>query len=185
MKDISCNIIEDLVPLYIDDICSDETKKMIKEHLKDCSECQQKLEQMKSNLPLDNMGENFDDSKMLSKLSDKWIKSTKLDTKGGIAIVSFYVFAIIALFVMELMRHQSRLTFDFRYSIAYFALRVVVGIFIGGLMAFLGSRIKRSKKTIIFEFLIIGIPSILMLSSPFLGYIVFNISGKIGRFILY
>ena len=68
MKDISCNIVEDLLPLYVDDICCDETREMIEGHIKGCYECQQKSEQMKYNLPLNNMDNNFEDSKMISKL---------------------------------------------------------------------------------------------------------------------
>ena len=184
MKNISCNIIEDLLPLYVDDVCGDETREIIEEHIKDCRGCRQKLEQMKSNLPLDNMDDNFDDSKIIRKLSDIWVKNTRIDKKAGIIVVVFYVFAIVALFIMEWMNQQAHQTFDFRYSIAHLMFRVFIGISVGGLIAFLGSRPKSSKRGFIFELLIIGIPSILMLSSPFLGYLVFYVNTKISTFIM-
>ena len=31
MKKISCNIIRDILPLYLDDVVSDETKEMVEE----------------------------------------------------------------------------------------------------------------------------------------------------------
>lgn len=33
MKEISCDIIKDILPLYVDDVVSDDTKKMVEEHL--------------------------------------------------------------------------------------------------------------------------------------------------------
>ncbi len=33
MKKISCNIIKDVLPLYLDDVVSEDTKNMVEEHL--------------------------------------------------------------------------------------------------------------------------------------------------------
>lgn len=35
----SCNLIKDLMPLYHDDVCSDDTKATVEEHLAECVEC--------------------------------------------------------------------------------------------------------------------------------------------------
>ena len=35
-----CEIIRDLLPLYVDDVCSTETKELVEKHLKNCNECQ-------------------------------------------------------------------------------------------------------------------------------------------------
>lgn len=44
---ITCNIIEDLLPSYIDQICSEDSCKLVEEHLKTCDECKRKLQEMK------------------------------------------------------------------------------------------------------------------------------------------
>lgn len=44
----NCNIIKDLLPLYVDDVCSDETKAMIVEHLASCESCKKEYEELKS-----------------------------------------------------------------------------------------------------------------------------------------
>lgn len=41
-----CNIIRDVLPLYIDDIVSEDTKKWVKRHLVNCPECAKLLEDM-------------------------------------------------------------------------------------------------------------------------------------------
>ena len=45
---MSCNIIKDLIPLYIDGCCSEESEKMVEEHIKVCDECKKLLEDMKA-----------------------------------------------------------------------------------------------------------------------------------------
>lgn len=34
---ITCNIIEDLLPLYVDDMVSEDSRKLVEEHLKEWS----------------------------------------------------------------------------------------------------------------------------------------------------
>ena len=41
-----CSLIKDLLPLYIDDLCSRESTEIIKNHLKTCSECGKEYEQL-------------------------------------------------------------------------------------------------------------------------------------------
>lgn len=44
---MNCDIIKDLIPLYIDGCCSDESKNVVEEHFKACSECKKLFEEMK------------------------------------------------------------------------------------------------------------------------------------------
>lgn len=41
-KRLPCYIVSDLLPLYQDDILSEQTKKDIDKHLTECRECQKK-----------------------------------------------------------------------------------------------------------------------------------------------
>lgn len=47
MKEINCNVIRDILPLYVDGVVSDDTKKMVEEHLERCEECKKESELMK------------------------------------------------------------------------------------------------------------------------------------------
>lgn len=42
-----CNIIIDLLPLYVEDMVSPETKQFVEEHLSECPECRCELEKMR------------------------------------------------------------------------------------------------------------------------------------------
>ena len=43
-----CEVIRDLLPLYADDICSDKSRGMIEEHLRECPECSGMLEKLRT-----------------------------------------------------------------------------------------------------------------------------------------
>ena len=45
---MNCNIVKDLIPLYIDRCCSEESKKVVEEHIRDCDDCKKLLEDMTS-----------------------------------------------------------------------------------------------------------------------------------------
>lgn len=44
IKKIPCYIVSDLIPLYQDEILSEETKEAIDEHLKQCNDCRKKMD---------------------------------------------------------------------------------------------------------------------------------------------
>ena len=46
MSKISCNVIQDIMPLYVDEIVSEDTKKLVEEHLKECEDCRKEMEKM-------------------------------------------------------------------------------------------------------------------------------------------
>lgn len=36
---LNCKIVEDLLPLYVDNVCSEQSKQAVEEHLKECENC--------------------------------------------------------------------------------------------------------------------------------------------------
>ena len=38
---LSCDVINDLLPLYHDEVCSEESKRIVEEHLKECENCRE------------------------------------------------------------------------------------------------------------------------------------------------
>lgn len=48
---LDCEIIKDLLPLYIDNVCSEASKTAVEEHLKECESCGKELEAMKDSAP--------------------------------------------------------------------------------------------------------------------------------------
>lgn len=53
-KELPCYIVSDLLPLYQDDILSEQTKKDIDKHLNECEECKKKLVAIKMQIDVQN-----------------------------------------------------------------------------------------------------------------------------------
>lgn len=64
---MDCNIIKDLIPLYIDGCCSDETACEVKKHIESCYKCKTVFESMTNSITQD--GATFE-AKKLTKIND-------------------------------------------------------------------------------------------------------------------
>ena len=64
---MNCEIIKDLIPLYIDGCCSKESERAVEEHLSDCSECKKLFEEMKEPTDIIAASESL---KAFSKIND-------------------------------------------------------------------------------------------------------------------
>ena len=66
-----CNVIRDLLPLYVDEVCSLESRKIIEEHLEECSECKAYMESMSDDAPKEQKPiqiDPIDESRKVSSL---------------------------------------------------------------------------------------------------------------------
>ena len=52
MEKIDCNIIRDLLPLYEDNVASQETQELVRGHLADCPACREELRKMRTPISL-------------------------------------------------------------------------------------------------------------------------------------
>nr|WP_230584712.1 zf-HC2 domain-containing protein [Lysinibacillus sphaericus] len=86
MKEIKCTIIQDLLPLYVDDIVSNDTKEMIEQHLQTCQTCQKEYQQMTETLyvPIENKVTLFE------KINKKW-KRKKIILIGGSILTTLFL----------------------------------------------------------------------------------------------
>ena len=50
-----CNIVRDVLPLYFENMVSEDTAAFVKEHLKNCSDCGAELECLKSGMQIDKV----------------------------------------------------------------------------------------------------------------------------------
>lgn len=57
-----CSIVRDILPLYLENMVSDETGAFVKEHLKDCPECTAELEALKVGPKVEKIGSEMRDS---------------------------------------------------------------------------------------------------------------------------
>ena len=93
---VSCEIIKDLLPLYLDGVCSNDSKVMIDEHLVACENCKAELQAMQNSFPLNNVGENLNEAEAVKNLSKRWKKGMKWSLLKGI-LITILVIAALAL----------------------------------------------------------------------------------------
>lgn len=84
---MNCNIVKDLIPLYIDGCCSKESKIAVEEHIRDCNACKKLFEDMRSPSDIVTVAEL---PKTFSKLND-W-KASVLQS-----VLLFVSFALITI----------------------------------------------------------------------------------------
>ncbi len=102
MNRIPCDVIRDLLPLYIDDVCSEKSKLLVEEHLAECEECRYCLEDMKKDLPkvltpeeMDSVDELFAFLKKMGKNTEKLsykIIDRMTVTKATIIVILIFTF---------------------------------------------------------------------------------------------
>ncbi len=52
MSKVSCNVIRDLLPLDIDGVVSEDSKRLVEEHLEGCEECRREKEKLEQAVPV-------------------------------------------------------------------------------------------------------------------------------------
>lgn len=86
-----CHVVEDLLPLYHDGVCSQESNALVEEHLKQCGNCNSLLSRMQSETA--SIVLHVDDSAPIKSIHDQWTKSKKKAFfKGGIIAVFMCLF---------------------------------------------------------------------------------------------
>ncbi len=114
--DTKCDVIKDLLPLYIDDICSKESRRLVSSHLDNCEECLKLYNLMKTPISVENTNPEIDFEKQqvesLKKVHKKQkTKKTILITTSAIAgvivtaifIRVLFAFGIIAFIGLDAM----------------------------------------------------------------------------------
>ncbi|MDF3000492.1 MAG: hypothetical protein K0Q48_611 [Bacillota bacterium] len=97
---MKCEIIQDLIPSYIDGLTSDESNHEVEEHFKTCSNCAAICEQMKGEFHPDRSKLNSDEVKTairpFKKLNNRILQSVliTLAVCAFAVICYFYFFAI-------------------------------------------------------------------------------------------
>ena len=87
MDQLDHDIVQDLLPLYHDGVCSDKSRAAVEEHLQTCQDCRKALEEMDTQLPTEKVA--VDDAAAVKKISREWERGKwKARMKGaGIAVL--------------------------------------------------------------------------------------------------
>lgn len=94
---IDCGVIRDLLPLYADDVCSEESRGLVQEHLQECSDCKDMLRRLQET----EIEEKLQDEKNgVIQYGTRWFKrrSTIIGaTVAGLLMIPILVSLIVNL----------------------------------------------------------------------------------------
>lgn len=89
----NCNIIEDLLPLFVEGLVSEETKQEIEKHLKECENCSKVFKEMKKNNTLFSIENNAEEKLENNEKEIKCIKNIK--RKLTLKVIMYICISII------------------------------------------------------------------------------------------
>lgn len=69
-----CNVIKDLLPLYADEVCSEDSREMVEEHIASCKDCKQELDDYCYNTGLPEITADVAMKKFKKKLNKNILK---------------------------------------------------------------------------------------------------------------
>jgi len=81
---LSCDVIQDLLPLYHDGVCSGESKKIVEEHIATCAACKDVLHGLKEDMAPDSV----EAAAPLVSIQMKWNRLKRKSLLKGAAIVT-------------------------------------------------------------------------------------------------
>lgn len=105
MNRMSCEIVEDLLPLYHDEVCSAATREAIEAHLATCPHCSAALRKLQQNsgLPFEVIARNKQESAGLSSFQGYWHRSRVISFVKGLLLATA-VCAVLILGYASLFR---------------------------------------------------------------------------------
>lgn len=97
MSNKECDIVQDLLPLYYDNACSEESRRFVEKHLPGCNDCQKMYNELKEN--------NVDE--VLAKESKGILeRHAKIERnaayKAGVVIAAILLLPIVITFIVQL-----------------------------------------------------------------------------------
>lgn len=71
---LPCDMIQDLLPLYHDGVCSQVSRTLVEEHLKECPDCSGALQVIQTDLQMPKL--EADEAKPLKSIRRRWTRKT-------------------------------------------------------------------------------------------------------------
>ncbi len=116
MNSTSCNMVRDLLPLYIDEVCCEESRCFIEEHLKKCEECRNYYEDMKWEIPEKLSSEEIksvDENLVFLEDAKKSVEKLSMEFANKITRKRMLVLAIVVSIIFMLLgSHYLRNCYD-------------------------------------------------------------------------
>lgn len=109
MNEANCNVIQDILPLYLDNAVSEDTAKMVEEHLHTCKECMEYKKKMEADIVVT---ENNEGKKLLRKINDRIRKKIVVSVVAAIAALAALIVGGIYVYKWMQVNKMTRLSIN-------------------------------------------------------------------------
>lgn len=137
-KNISCDVIQDIIPLYHDNVCSDKSREYVDEHIKTCANCNRFLESL-SKITFDSQ---IDDEKQ-KVLAHHAKKEKTAAMKTGMIIAAILMLPIVITLILTIPGYSNWKV----NAVLIASMLLTAGLTVVPLI----SKTKKLSKTIIFS----------------------------------
>lgn len=99
---ISCDLVQDILPLYHDGVCSEDSKRIVEEHLSECDECKAVLARINDTMVDDSLALERND---VVKHHTQAVKRKSMIV--GISIASIMAVPIVVCLIVNLISNHA------------------------------------------------------------------------------
>lgn len=96
----SCNMIRDLLPLYCDRVCSEDSAEAVQEHIGTCEECSKFYTAMRQSVSMDSAGYEQQQLASMRQVKKKIKKRNTFFATVGIVVGILFVAIVIRLMLV-------------------------------------------------------------------------------------
>ena len=93
---IDCSVIRDLLPLYADEVCSEESRGLVREHLQECPDCKDMLRKLQETEIENNLQDEKND---VVKYGTRWFK--RRSTIIGATVAGFFMIPVLVSLIVN------------------------------------------------------------------------------------
>lgn len=94
MEKITCEVVADLLALYCDEVCSQDSRRLVEGHLKGCPDCQRMLQNMRAGGSV--CGEGQHGEKIIKGMAATWKRSVLKSFFKGLGAAACLVLLLVA-----------------------------------------------------------------------------------------
>ena len=131
---MKCEIIRDLIPLYLDKVCSEDSRKLVEEHLAECSECRKYMKELETELEAvkQKKEEDLDEKRLLQEGAERMKEIGKKSIVDKMIIVDTLLNFLLIVTAVVLCKRQidiegadagyyiAAMVFSFGFIITFF-----------------------------------------------------------------
>ena len=117
---LTCNMVNDMLPLYVDNVLSEESKTAVIEHLAKCKKCQQTAKDMNAELGSSSTIADIDNS--LFKQVQRKFRKKYFTWVARIIVLFLAISSLLLINIFSFLKYSSKSSgWQVKYTLGFFS----------------------------------------------------------------